>query len=70
MTGKFRRGVTERARLKIYSTKKLKKTMEQKNTKTWNCSLFIYLFIYISVLDKNVFCNFLALKSLLWHGFK
>ena len=55
----------------IYSTKKLRisqKTMNQKNTKTNNYSIFIYLFRYLSSVKENVSFSLLALKPLLWHS--
>ena len=57
----------------IYSTKKLRKsqkTMEQKNTKANNYSFFIYLFRYISSVEKDASFSLLALIPLFWHCVK
>ena len=54
--------------LKIYSTKKLRKsqkTMEQKNTKVNNYSISIYSFRYISSVEKSASSSLLALIPLL-----
>ena len=44
--------------------------MEQKNTETNNHSTFIYLFRYISSIEKYVFFSLLALIPLLWRCIK
>ena len=57
----------------IYSTKKLRKsqkTMQHKYTKANNYSIFIYLFRYMSSVEKNVYICFLAPLPLLWHSVK
>ena len=57
----------------IYSTKKLRisqKTMEQKNTKANNYSIYIHLFRYIPSVEKDASFSLQALKPLLWHCVK
>ena len=44
--------------------------MEQKNTKPNNYQNFIYLFRYISSVEKDASFSLLALISLLWHCVK
>ena len=57
----------------LYSTKKLRKsqkTIQHKNTKSNNYSVFIYLFRYMSSAEKKVYFSLLAPMPLLWHSVK
>ena len=46
------------------------KTTRHKNTKANNYSFFIYLFRYMSSVEKNVYFSLLASIPLLWHSVK
>ena len=50
--------------------RKSQKTMQHKFTKANNYSIFIYLFRYMSSVEKNVYFSLLAPISLLWHSVK
>ena len=50
--------------------RKFQKTMQHKNTKANNYSIFIYLFRYMSSVEKHGPFKLLALMPLLWHGVK
>ena len=50
--------------------RKSQKTMQHKNTTANNYSNFIYLFRYMSSVEKNVDFSLLASVPLLWHGVK
>ena len=57
----------------LYSKKKLRKsqkTKQHKHTKANNDSFFIYLFRYMSSVEKNVYFSLLAPIPLLWHSVK
>ena len=57
----------------IYSTKKLRKsqkTIQLKKTKANNYSIFIYLFRYMSSVEKNASFSLLVPIPLLWHSVK
>ena len=44
--------------------------MQHKNIKANNYLIFIYLFRYMSSVEKNVYFSLLAPKLLLWHSGK
>ena len=50
--------------------RKSHKTMQHKNAKANNYSIFIYLFRYMSLVEKNVYFCLQAPIPLLWHGAK
>ena len=50
--------------------RKSQKTMQHKNTKVNNYSIFIYLFRYMSSVEKNIFLSLLAPIPLLWYSVK
>ena len=50
--------------------RKSQKTMQHKNTKANNYSNFIYLFRYMSSVEKNVYFSLLAQIPLLWQSVK
>ena len=50
--------------------RKSQKTMQHKNTKANNYSIFIYLLKYMSSDEKNVYFSLLAPIPLLWHSLK
>ena len=50
--------------------RKSQKTMQHKNTKANNYSIFIYLFRCMSMVEQNVFFSLLAPIPLLWHSGK
>ena len=50
--------------------RKSQKTMQHKNTKSNNDSIFIYLFRYMSSVEKNVYFSSLAPIPLLWYSVK
>ena len=50
--------------------RKSQKTMQHKNTKENNYSIFIYMFRYMSSVEKNVYFSLLAPIPLLWHSVK
>ena len=50
--------------------RKSQKTMQHKDTKANNYLIFIYLFKYMSSVEKNVDFSLLAPISLLWHSVK
>ena len=50
--------------------RKSQKTMQHKNTKANNYSIFIYLFRYMSSVEKNVYFSLLAQIPLLWQSVK
>ena len=58
----------------IYTQQKsygnLRKNMQYKNIKANNYLIFIYLFRYMSSVEKNVYFSLLAPKLLLWHSGK
>ena len=50
--------------------RKSQKTMQHKNTKANNYSIFIYLLRYMSMVEKHVYFKLLAPMPLLWHNVK
>ena len=71
ITGYFKQFDKDQNLIYIYSTKKVKesqKTMQHKNTKANNYSIFIYSFRYMSSVEKNVYFSLLAPIPLLWHS--
>ena len=50
--------------------RKSQKTMQHKDTKANNYLFFIYLFRYMSSVEKNVDLSLLAPIPLLWHSVK
>ena len=50
--------------------RKSQKTIEHRNTKANHYSIFIYLFRYISSVEKDASFSLLALIPLLWHRVK
>ena len=50
--------------------RKSQKSMQHKETIAKNYSIFIYLFRYMSSVDKNVYLSLLAPIPLMWHSVK
>ena len=50
--------------------RKSQKSMQHKETIANNYSIFIYLFRYMSSVDKNVYLSLLAPIPLMWHSVK
>ena len=48
--------------------REFQKTMQHKNTKANTYSIFIYLFRYMSSVDKNAYNSLLAHIPVLWHS--
>ena len=50
--------------------RKSQKTIQHKNIKAYNYSIFIYLFRYMSSVEKHIYFKLLAPMPLLWHSVK
>ena len=50
--------------------RKFQKSMQHKETIANNYSIFIYVFRYMSSVDKNVYLSLLAPIPLMWHSVK